>query len=123
MDDDHSGNGASANAKTLVLPRFSNDFTLELTPSPGASPTHGQGTVTACSPRNADFVCFSNVFEAFLETVVWQGNCGLGTVGASADFVCFSNVFEGFWETVVWQGNRVQFVIPNPFGVITYALT
>ena len=88
-DDELSGNGASANAKSLVLPRISNDFALELTPSPGAPPTHGQGTVTVCSPGNADFVCVPNVFEAFWETVCGQGNCVRGTVDASADLFVF----------------------------------
>ena len=122
-DDDHSGNGGSANAKTLVLPRFSNDFALELTPSPGASPTHGQGTVTACSPRNADFVCFPNVFERFLETMVWQGNYGLGTVGASAGKARISNVFAHFQDAALRRLGRGHFIVRNPFGVCPHALT
>ena len=65
VDDDHSGDGASANAKTLVLLRFSNDFALELTPSPGASPTHGQGTVTVRAPRNADLLDFPRFSKDF----------------------------------------------------------
>ena len=74
VDKAHSGNGARANTETFIFPMIFNDFALELTPFPGASPTHGQGTVTVCAPRNAIFASFSNDFEAFLVTVSGEIN-------------------------------------------------
>ena len=98
MDDENSGNGASANARPLVFPRVFNDFALDCTPSLGASSTYGQGTVTVCTPRNADFASFSKGFEGFRETVCGQGNRLRGTVGASAGKAWISKGFCTFPE-------------------------
>ena len=93
VDDENSGNGASANAGPFVFPMVFNGSAVELTPLPGAPPRHGQGTVTVCAPRNADFASFYKVFEGILETVCGSGKPCAGGSSEMLDFALFYNVF------------------------------
>ena len=92
------------------LLRFSNDFALELTPSPGASPTHGQGTVTVCAPRNDAFVCFPNVLKGFGKMCAGKETMCGGLWAPVQEKQGFPMVFTHFQSAALRRLGRGQFV-------------
>ena len=67
-------NGAITDGGPFVFTKFYKDSALGFTSFPGASPTHGQGTVTVSAHRHTEFALFYNDFGSIFDNRerIWE---------------------------------------------------